>query len=309
MKQTTSNLIFSVIFFCSIGLSAQSFASYDISFTSTWNSMDHGILPSNAHWSNLVGATHNANITFLEMGSMATEGIENVAELGLNTVFNSEVQNAIVSGNADQWFNMPFEDFAAITSVTLNDVLVAQEYSLLTLVSMIAPSPDWMIAVNSLNLWNTSANNWKESFTVDLFPYDTGTENGFGYSSNNTETIPQGVITNIAGATSYPFNTEKIGTLTLTLINVILSTDDFENNKPIKLYPNPSNTGKVTITNSSLLTKISVYDVLGKNVKQIDNINNKNNFILDVSDLNKGVYIVKLKTSLGNTESKKLLLN
>ena len=309
MKKITLTLILSLAMLISSHSKAQSTATYDINFTSTWNSSDHGTLPGTAHWSNLVGANHNSNITFLEMGGTATTGIENVAEDGSNTVFNSEVQTAINDGNAEQWLSQSFSPFAAISSATLNDIVVSDDYPLLTLVSMIAPSPDWIIAVNSLNLWNTNLNTWKETFTIDLFPYDAGTEEGFNYSINNTATNPRGVINNIAGAAGYPFNSEKIGTLTITFKSTTLSIDDFENTNAVKLYPNPSNIGSVTVTNSATLNQIEIYDVLGKRVKQITITDNSDaNQNIDISNLTKGIYIVRLSKINGELESKKLII-
>ncbi len=309
MKKITLTGLLTLAMLFSISIEAQSTATYDINFTSTWNSGDHGTLPGNAHWSNLVGANHNSNITFLEMGGTATTGIQNVAETGSNTMFNSEVQTAMYEGNAEQWLQQPFSPFAAISSATLSNVVVSDDYPLLSVLSMIAPSPDWIIAVNSLNLWDTSMNKWKETFTVDLFPYDAGTENGFGYSQDNPLTNPRGVITNIAGAAGYPFNSAKIGTLTITFKSTTLGINDFENTNDIRIFPNPSSTGNLTITNANTLSKIEVYDVLGKRVKEIlIKTTSDNNQNVDISDLNKGLYIVRLLKSNGEFESKKLII-
>lgn len=308
MKKIT--FILSLLILCSHGIIAQSTATYDINFTSTWNESDHGTLPGNAHWSNLVGANHNSNIVFLEMGGMATPGIEDVAETGSNTAFNAEVNTAITAGDAEQWFQQGFSPFAAISSATLTDVVISEDYPLLTLLSMIAPSPDWIIAVNSLNLWDTTNSNWKDSFSLDLYPYDAGTENGFGYSTSNTATSPQGVIASVAGASGYPFGSAKIGTLTVTFKSTTLNTNDFDSLESVRFYPNPSNSGFVTVTNSNVLEEITIYNVLGKQVRQV-NISNttQNKEVIDVSDLNDGIYIVKLTSNDGATESKKLILN
>lgn len=309
MRKTTFTSILLVTGLVSMTNIAQSLATYDINFTSTWNATDHSTLPSDAHWSNLVGANHNSTITFLEMGATATNGIENVAEAGSNTIFNAEVQTAINAGNAEQWLQESFSPFAAISSATLSDVIVSEAYPLLTLVSMIAPSPDWIIAVNGLTLWDTSLDQWKETFTVDLFPYDAGTEDGFDYSGDNPATNPRGVITTIADASGYPFNSEKIGTLTITFKSSTLSIDAIENVNEVRIYPNPSSTGQITITNSTLLSGIEIYDVLGKRVKQITIDSSHSRFSIATNDLNKGVYILRLTTFSGQTESKKLVIN
>ena len=308
MKKATLAFIF-LLSTLSICL-AQSSATYDISFTSTWNASDHGTLPSNAHWSDLVGVNHNNNITFWELGGLASAGIEDVAEIGVNTAFNSEVQSAITDGNAQQWLQQSFSPFAAISSATLSDIVVSEDYPLLTLVSMIAPSPDWMIAVNGLNLWDTSNNNWKETFTVDLFPYDAGTEEGYSYATSNSATVPQQGISSISGVAPYPFNSEKIGTLTITLKSTSLSVGEFNDRTSVNLYPNPNTTGKLTIRNVNAIDGISIYDVLGKNVKQLNAKNSSENLeTIDISDLKDGVYIVKLTHSSGATETKRLIIN
>ncbi len=309
MKKTTliCMLIFSIFF--SINNFAQSTALYDISFQSTWNSSDHGTLPSNAHWSNLVGTNHNGSVTFLAIGQPASPGIEDVAEIGDNSTFNSEVQAAINMGNAEQWFNEPFAPYAAISSATLSNITVSEDFPLVSLAAMIAPSPDWMIAVNSLNLWDTDMEKWKESFTVDLFPYDAGTEDGFGYSGSNPSTNPHGVITNIAGATGYPFNSEKVGTLTITFKSSTLSNTNFKRSETAKIYPNPSNTGNITIANANSIKNIEIYDVLGKAVKTLKFNSTEQNRKVDVSSLKIGVYIVRLTDNFEAITSKKLVID
>jgi len=308
MKKTTLSLFLSI--FLALNAFTQSTATYDITFTSTWNAIDHGTLPSSAHWSDLVGANHNSNITFLEMGAMASPGIKDVAELGSNGVFNSEVQSEINSGNAEQWFQESIDPFAAIASATLSNVVISEDYPLLTLASMIAPSPDWMIAVNSLNLWNTSTNRWKESFSIDLYPYDAGTEEGYDYSINNLPTSPQGVITNVAGAAGYLFNNEKIGTLTVTFKSTSLSIEDINSFDNVNLFPNPNASGILSISNASKIDCISIFDVLGKKVKLLKPEEKSiNNQTIDISELSKGVYIVKLHGYEGESMSRKLIVN
>ena len=51
------------------------------------------------------------------------------------------------------------------------------------------------------------------SLTVDLFPYDAGTEEGTEFSLSNAATSPQGAITSIKGTGK--FSNEPIANLTL----------------------------------------------------------------------------------------------
>jgi Spondin_N/Secretion system C-terminal sorting domain len=308
MKKITKSITLGVVCLLTATSFAQSTATYDFTFTSVWNSNHHGTLPGSAHWSDLVGATHNSDVTFLEMGGMATPGIELVAEAGSNGVFNAEVNSAIGSGYADRWLQRSVDPFAAIASATLSDIVVSEDFPLLTLVSMIAPSPDWIIAVNSLNLWDSNSNTWKESFTVDLYPYDAGTEDGFGYSGNNLPTNPRGFISNVAGANGYPFGPEKIGTLTVTFKSTTLSINDLDAiNTSIKVFPNPSEDGTVTISNTNSIDNIVIFDILGKEVLRFNNKGIEEE-TYDISNLTSGTYIIRLIDANGSIDHEKLLV-
>ncbi|KZS39104.1 hypothetical protein AWE51_11130 [Aquimarina aggregata] len=205
------------LFLIAISTYGQSTAIYDVVFTSNWEA--HGPLPgSNAHFTELVGATHNSNITFLRNGGIATLGVERVAETGSNGTFNAEVNTAITAGNADQYIEGPNLFFnGTLRTITIKDLSVNSDYPLVSLLSMIAPSPDWMIAVNSVSLLDSS-NEWIQSISLDIFPYDAGTEEGTTYSLNNPATDPKEPISSLRGIA--PFNSQKVGTLVFTLTSV-----------------------------------------------------------------------------------------
>ena len=317
MKNFTPKLkIYLIVFAFIISFNSfsQSTANYDISFTSTWSETTHPHpdFPSNAHWSDLVGATHNSSVTFVEIVGMeefASPGIEDVAETGSNSAFNDEVDDAITAGTANQWLQQEFSPFAAISTATLSNITVSESFPLLSLISMIAPSPDWMIYVNSLNLRNATNDGWKNTFTIDLYPYDAGTEDNDNiYSTSNSATNPPEPITSLQGIT--PFSSLKVGTLTITL-NSVLGVDEVSSVNNIKLYPNPVN-DVLTIANiqNVELKTIEVYNLLGSLVLEV-NINNlsfNDTFNLNVSDLNKGVYLTKLIAENNQSKTHKLLI-
>ncbi len=314
MKNFTPQIkIYLVIFIFLISISSfsQSTANYTISFTSTWSDITHPNVnfPSNAHWSDLVGANHNSSVTFVEMGELASPGIENVAETGSNSEFNDEVDNAITAGNAEQWLQQGFSPFAAISTATLSNITVSEDFPLLSLASMIAPSPDWMIYVNSLNLRNATNDGWKDTFTIDLFPYDAGTEdNDIVYSTSNNATNPHQPISSLQGVA--PFSSLKVGTLTITL-NSVLGVDEVSSINNVKLYPNPVK-DVLTITNIQNvdLKTVEIYNILGSLVLEVNfkDLSFNNSFRLDLSDLNKGVYLTKLIASNNHSKTQKLLI-
>ena len=87
------------------------------------------------------------------------------------------------------------------------------------------------------------------------------------------------------------------------LSDITLSTDNFETTN-FSLSPNPTNTGFVTVTSSNNdAMNVQVFDILGKQVK--NEILSSNT--LDVSNLNTGLYIVKITQNNAST-TKKLVI-
>ncbi len=266
---------------------AQNTAIYDITFTSIWNANDHTSLPAGAHWSKLVGVTHKSTSTFLQVGALASTGIKNIAELGDNNVFNDEVTIAITNNEADQYINGPNLGTASGT-MNISGLVVNRDFPLLTLVSMIAPSPDWMIALDSYSLLDAS-DDWKISETIDIFALDAGTDDGSDYNSTNIASNPFESISQINGA---PFNGNKIGTLTITLIS-ILSTENLPLSK-VNIFPNPVTEGILNLTyfENYSLKNIDIYTITGSLVKSI--VPNENINKIEIPFLPPGIYLLQL---------------
>ena len=78
---------------------------------------------------------------------------------------------------------------------------VDRDSPLVTLVSMLAPSPDWFVGVSGLNLRGNGQ--WRDEVTVPLAVYDAGTDSGTSYTASNSATTPPDPI---AELTSSPFD-------------------------------------------------------------------------------------------------------
>ncbi len=301
-----NRFILLLVFISSLNLYSQSSANYTITFESNWSSETHphptNNFPSNAHWSKLVGATHNKNVVFLEMGQNATPGIEDVAELGDNTLFFEEINLAIdeaVSNQIIEGDNLP----TALGTIIIEGLITSEEFPILTLVSMIAPSPDWMIAINSISLLDTNGD-WINEIIIDLYPYDAGTDSGMDYDSSNMDSNPQEPISNVQGV--FPFSSEKVGTMTISLEEIILSTNDNINEKAISIYPNPSkDVIHVSISNSEI-KRIEVFNILGEKIYAI-NLQNESNSEVDLTSLNSGVYLISILDTSNKTTLKKII--
>ena len=186
-------------------------ATYRIDFGATWSSSTHPTnFPGGAHWSPLIGAVHSSRASFWEMGATSSPGMESMAETGATGTLAGEINDqipnnalSVVSGSGS---NSP-------GSVRIRDVGVSLDHPLVTLVSMIAPSPDWFAGVTGLSLLN-GVGQWADVRQVVLFPLDAGTDSGTAYTAGNANTSPKEPIYSLRGIA--PFSTAPVGTLTFT---------------------------------------------------------------------------------------------
>lgn len=169
-------------------------ASYRLTFQGAWTrTVTPGGVPGSAHFSPLIGAVHNDQVTFWEPGGRASRQVERVAELGIQRDLRALMErSAHVSEVLER---EPPRGGTASASIEFE---VTAENPLVTLLTMIAPSPDWFVGIHGLSL-RDDAGQWRDRLDVDLFPYDAGTEEGTEFSLDNPATVPQGTITSIRG--------------------------------------------------------------------------------------------------------------
>jgi hypothetical protein len=83
----------------------------------------------------------------------------------------------------------------------------------------------------------------------------------------------------------------------------VLSTTPFETEQNVKIYPNPS-AGELNIEALSQIQNVTIYDIQGREVSSQNNSENTMNLKLDVSNLSRGIYIIKIETSRGQMSQK-----
>jgi hypothetical protein len=186
-------------------------AQYTVKFDATWTATTHPVsYPAGAHFSGLIGGTHDSGVTFWEAGGVASPGIESMAEVGAKTLLTNEVNAAIGAGTAGEVISG-----AALFTVpgsVQTSFTVSTDHPLATVVTMIAPSPDWFLGVNGLDL--LASGDWTDEIVVELLPWDAGTDSGTTYNSPNQDTNPQDPIALI---TTPPVgNGVPLGTFTFT---------------------------------------------------------------------------------------------
>lgn len=168
-------------------------ASYTLTFNAVWSPTSHpASYPGGAHWSGLTGGTHNGEVTFWEIGQLASRGVKDVAERGSTSQMRSEVSAAISAGTANQI--LAGGGLGSGSGTVQMTFTANKSFPLATVISMIAPSPDWFIGVGGLSLVDEEGE-WLDEIVVSLNLYDAGTDDGASYASGNSPaTTPQPIF-------------------------------------------------------------------------------------------------------------------
>jgi hypothetical protein len=136
-------------------------------------------------------------VHFFRLGETASEGIRLMAERGQQAPLVAEIAPAITNGTAHlQLAGGGIGRSPGSVSLTFPQAM-RRDYPLVTLVSMIAPSPDWFVGVDSLSLIEDGQ--WVTNKVVTLYGMDAGTDSGPTYASPDEVTVPRGVVTQFTG--------------------------------------------------------------------------------------------------------------
>jgi hypothetical protein len=240
-------------------------ARYRVTFTATWSAETHPQdFPPNPHFSWLIGGTHDAAAVFWAVGDTATLGMERMAEWGSTTPLDLEVGEAITAGQAGEVIESA--TYPASPGTVSAEFTATPDYPLATVVTMVAPSPDWFTGVAGLDLRDGDA--WADEITVEMWPYDAGTDSGTTYTAGNNNTSPRDPVVAITGA---PFSPGvSLGTLSFTLLTSATNAPD-ASRLALKASPNPFNprtTISFSVPHPGPAT-VTVHDLRGRAVRSL----------------------------------------
>ncbi len=157
---------------------------YTVIIKSTWTKATHPFeYPSGAHFSGMIGASHNAKYSIFAVGRRPTPGLERLSEEGKHSPLDTEIRTAIDQGNA----LMLFESGGL---KNWKDSMVA------TVRVDPAHSPDWFTGASSVNLIENGT--WVARRTLTLPAYDSGGDDGKTYKAPDRDTNPKKPTTRAA---------------------------------------------------------------------------------------------------------------
>jgi hypothetical protein len=166
---------------------------YTVVLKSTWTPANHPFeYPaagpvSGPHFSGLIGASHSSAYALFAEGATPTPGLENLSEQGKHSPLDDEIRAAAATGTVGALFESgPLRDFADSLVTT---VRVDATHPLVSLVAMIAPSPDWFTGAANVNLME--GGDWATSRTLTLYAYDSGGDDGATYKAGDADANPK----------------------------------------------------------------------------------------------------------------------
>ena len=142
--------------------------------------------PNGAHLSPMVAWSHRHGDIIYRVGDVASDGMELVAETGSTKIIEQELldmQNKgfITDYSFGRRIDAPGEDSVRIR--------VARNTPYVTVVSMIAPSPDWFVAAKNISLYEDGE--WVQKKRHTAAVYDAGTDSGRTFTARDRDTNPR----------------------------------------------------------------------------------------------------------------------
>lgn len=158
---------------------------YEVVNECKWSSKSHPVdYPSDAHWSPLCGTTHTDEVALFSLNGTSTDGVKLVAETGSCDILEGEIEACADEDKCASFFKYPCDPFSG-TCTHMGTVNVTMGYPYISLLSMIAPSPDWIVGVDSFGLCKDDY--WVPEYEKYLMALDAGTDAGVTFASKNDE--------------------------------------------------------------------------------------------------------------------------
>ena len=189
-------------------------ATYKLELSIDWDAnLAPFEFPDNAaHLSSLIGLTHGDGVTLFADGRTASSGLELVAENGRSGILQAqfdELRRKKRIGTVVEADGIKSVPGSISTTFT-----TTKDHPLLSVITMLAPSPDWFTGVSAVRLHSNDG--WVDAINLPLWVWDAGTDSGVTFKANNADTQPHESIRLLS--TKHFFNSDgliKIGMISM----------------------------------------------------------------------------------------------
>lgn len=172
--------------------SAESPVRYQVIFERTWSAETHPQdFPLLAHFSPVIGATHNGSFEVFPMGKTATAGLEDLCEKGKQQPLDAEIRAAIDQGAAGALIETP-DPLRSVPGKATASFEIDEKHPWVSIGAMIAPSPDWCAVAADVALHENGQ--WVATKTIALEAWDMGTDSASSYRAFDDDSQPRGSI-------------------------------------------------------------------------------------------------------------------
>ena len=165
-------------------------ATYEVTFIPSWNPATHPMDYPLSHAKHglltpIIGATHNQAYTLFAKGQKPTPGLERLSEMGMHAPLDQEIQNAKRAGSVGALVRFEQPSPGPVHPTVRAMFQIDEAHPMVSLVGMIAPSPDWFYGVGSVSLRDGSA--WVASRSVTVYAWDSGGDAGASYMAEDSD--------------------------------------------------------------------------------------------------------------------------
>ncbi len=181
---------------------------------------------------------------------------------------------------------------------------------------LVSSTPTRISGAQTLNVTITGSNTHFTQGSTTLSFFVQGTPSSSVHANYSNALNDSTLVSNItffpsAGNGNYDLSTTNTvdGTLTLTnAFRIATGIDETQNNfSSIHIYPNPAKELiNISFEQQSSAVTISIFDMTGRLSKSVNT--NKNSTLMDVSDLENGIYFIAI-SGKDFTASRKLIIN
>lgn len=167
---------------------------YEVMFVPCWNPATNPFEYPITHGKKglltpAIGASHNESFTIFCAGTTPTPGLERLSEMGKHDPLDKELAAARRDGKVGEIIRFAEGSPGPVHPAVSTSFTVDERHSKVSLVGMIAPSPDWFYGVSSVDL--RQEGDWITSLSVPAYAWDSGGDGGTTYLAEDRDLSPK----------------------------------------------------------------------------------------------------------------------